>query len=302
MMAETQSQVTPLEESVGPSSPARIRNRVAYALGLTLAAWLGVGLLVASALVAKWVLSIVLWAGGAGVVFAVWVLASAVKRRADAAAPEEPTGTGRVAWFAVGCYPAALVAGVIGTGILITGNWYGAVTSVAYLVAAVALGAPLLSGLARETFVRQERAASLSPLVAAIASVDRVSRETIVRRRQRLNTIGAIEALLFMIAFAIGGFVGLLTFLTINRYGVHLTGGRASANGLRKAAAAYVIWQSLDLVPFLDIPKTLNWSLHRTFTDHWSGGILLALKLFIVLPVVKTVVDLSRAGRPTESR
>jgi hypothetical protein len=300
-VAQTPSQVTPPEESVGPRSQTRSRKRVAYALGLTFAGWLGVGLLVASALVARQVLSIVVWTAGASVVFAVWRLASAVERGADASAPAEPAGVGRLAWFAVGCFPAAFVAGAIGTGIFITGNWYAALTSVFSLFMAVTLGAPLLSGRAREIFLRQDRASSLLPLVAAIASVDRGSTETTVRRRQRLNTIGAIEALLFMIALAIAGFVGLLTYLTVKHWGVHLTGRHASAYGSRKAAAEYVIWQSLDLVPFLNIPKTLNWSLHRTFTDPWSGGILLALKLFIVLPVVKTAADLARAERPTTS-
>jgi hypothetical protein len=57
-------------------------------------------------------------------------------------------------------------------------------------------------------------------------------------------------------------------------------------------ALAYYGWNFLDSVPVLAVPKTLNWSLATTFTDHASGALLLTYKLLVILPVVGVVLEL----------
>jgi hypothetical protein len=52
----------------------------------------------------------------------------------------------------------------------------------------------------------------------------------------------------------------------------------------------YYSWNLLDSIPFLEVPNTLHWELARTFSDHLSGGLLLAYKLLVLLPIAKLVV------------
>jgi hypothetical protein len=303
-MEGSQSQTTSPDEAGRGGFLARIRSRPAYPVGLLVVAWGGVGLFVAAALVGEVALNFVLWGAGAVVTFGVWRLSGASgMKHTDTASPEED-GCGRVAWLVVACVPAALVAAAMGSALRYTpkqhswGDWVWVFGAVGYLALAIFVCAPLLTSRGRRALFRPNGRPGLSGLVTAVGTIHLGTNDTVVERRRRRETIEVVELLLWTIAYAIGGFAVLLAFLTIHKYGdVHLTPPTSSRLRDVRAADAYVLWQSLNLVPFLDIPKTLHWSLHRTFTDPRSGAILLTLKLFIVLPVVKTVVDLSRGER-----
>jgi hypothetical protein len=68
-------------------------------------------------------------------------------------------------------------------------------------------------------------------------------------------------------------------------------------------ALEYYLWHFLDAIPALAIPATLNWSLRATFVDVGSGGLLLAYKLFVIVPIIRLIVEVVDARRtPTESR
>jgi len=51
-------------------------------------------------------------------------------------------------------------------------------------------------------------------------------------------------------------------------------------------AERYYIWQVTNIVPVLDIPRTLGWNSSVRFTDNWSGALLLTFKLFLLLPLI----------------
>jgi hypothetical protein len=57
-------------------------------------------------------------------------------------------------------------------------------------------------------------------------------------------------------------------------------------------ALVYYVWSLLDGIPVLEVPQTLNWEPAITFTDHMSGALLLAYKLFVIVPIVSLVVGL----------
>lgn len=69
-----------------------------------------------------------------------------------------------------------------------------------------------------------------------------------------------------------------------------------------EAADAACVWHFLDSVPALKIPETLNWEkLRHPYTDHISGGLLLAFKLIAVLPVISLVAELIGRARGTRT-
>jgi hypothetical protein len=57
-------------------------------------------------------------------------------------------------------------------------------------------------------------------------------------------------------------------------------------------AVRYYLWNLLDAIPSLKVPETLNWKLDVDLSDSWSGAILLAFKLLVLIPVVRGVKEL----------
>lgn len=51
-------------------------------------------------------------------------------------------------------------------------------------------------------------------------------------------------------------------------------------------AVAYLTWHLLDSIPILEVPTSLNWELHRTFSDHWSGVTLVMFKIAVIVPLL----------------
>jgi hypothetical protein len=48
----------------------------------------------------------------------------------------------------------------------------------------------------------------------------------------------------------------------------------------------FYLWHFMDSIPGLDIPKTLRWDSPFQYSDKLSGGILLAFKLTVILPII----------------
>ncbi len=82
-------------------------------------------------------------------------------------------------------------------------------------------------------------------------------------------------------------------------------GGRAQTpttdpltrGGLTALSGEFFVWNFLDGIPVLKITESLNWNRDRTFTDHYSGSLLLLYKLAVVIPIVALVVHSLRAPK-----
>jgi len=209
--------------------------------------------------------------------------------------PEEKSSRGcdAAAWLGVGSLPVVFASIALGSARL--GDWLLGPLSIVLFAIAVGFGIALLDDGAREAVARDD-GLSFGPFINAIASRQPAPTDArkIANRRARQERIIAVETLLMIVAYAIVSFAGLLAFLTRHRWGVHVTGQTSNATARRDAATTYVLWHAADLVPGLDIPHTVHWKLRHDFTDHYSGGLLLALKLFIAIPVLRTVATLWR--------
>ena len=77
-----------------------------------------------------------------------------------------------------------------------------------------------------------------------------------------------------------------------------LTGGQVHTQGHVPAAQAFrtaqaeCLWNLLDGIPVFKVPDTLNWKLSHPFTDHLSGGIVLAYKVLVVFPALGLIAGL----------
>jgi hypothetical protein len=205
------------------------------------------------------------------------------------------------AWLGVGLMPLGVAMLAVADD-AISASWVNGLSALAAIALAAYVSRPLLTEQGRRALLGngkgERRVTWLCPLSDLIASraVPPSDPSTIDEHRRRRRYAMATESVLVAIACVIFGFTVLFSYLGVHRYGVHLTGGPASRAEITRASSAYVIWHSLDLVPLLDIPHTLNWRLERTFTDHTSGAILLAMKLFIVGPVLRTAALLLRTA------
>jgi hypothetical protein len=117
-------------------------------------------------------------------------------------------------------------------------------------------------------------------------------------RSEKLGTLlGETLASVALLTFFFAGLTSL----------IYVAGGSTSKPEINDAfvwrALEYYLWHFLDAIPALEIPATLNWSLSATFVDVSSGGLLLAYKLFVIVPIVRLIVDVIDARRsPTEAR
>jgi hypothetical protein len=68
----------------------------------------------------------------------------------------------------------------------------------------------------------------------------------------------------------------------------------APGEQVRAAVAAYA-WHLADILPALDVPDTLDWTLRHTFTDRWSTTLILLSKLGAVILLIVTVAQAMRS-------
>jgi hypothetical protein len=87
-----------------------------------------------------------------------------------------------------------------------------------------------------------------------------------------------------------------LTQALYDRGLLELQGEGISSDTIVDKAIALYAWHLLDAIPLLEIPKTLRWEEPYSYTDSWSGAVLLAFKGFVILPLIQ-VARLILAGR-----
>lgn len=104
-----------------------------------------------------------------------------------------------------------------------------------------------------------------------------------------LSTAGALGMLTIAFAFA--------TLVAAEK---DYIGARGQAS--LASIETFYLWNFLDAVPVLEIPDTLNWQ-EPSFevTDHAGGGLLLAYKVLVIVPVIGALVELWDRRRPMRS-
>lgn len=271
---------------------APFTRELAEPVAVTLIAWAAVGLVTAGI---TYGITLFLLA----YFYAQWVRLHALV--ADPSSSELATGFPRICWIGVGCVPAAFLAFVMFDRSAGAGVSYAVVGAV-YIIWAANRSLRLLSERRRRRSLQKRGFQFASLFMLAIASRARAlgTRQEELRRRVAFQ----VEALLTLLAFGLAGFVSILGFLVDHRYGVHLTGGGAvSHTAAKRAASAYVAWHTVDFVPLLDVTKTLHWRLDRTLTYSWTAStFLLALKLFILVPVLRTAATIWNLREVSETK
>jgi hypothetical protein len=112
------------------------------------------------------------------------------------------------------------------------------------------------------------------------------------RRRWRVADVLSIYT--WVLGLLFGSFAALLALLASRGWVVEISGKNdIDETGAYFATLQYLVWTALDVVPLLEIPKTLNWEkLSHPITDPLSGFLLLGFKLLLIIPVTKFVVFL----------
>jgi hypothetical protein len=257
-----------------------------YPIALAVCAWVGAAGFVVGGYALESLREVSFVVTGGALALA-WRLVS----RSAADEPDGGRGYGRSSWLGVGALPVAYAAVALGHGNAIVHVVFGAVVG----VIAIVLGAMLFSDGGRLVL---GSGFALSPLMEAIAVREPVAVDatTDAERRVRRRRIDAVESLLTILSFAILAFSSVLAFLAANGYGVHVTPARLHGWAAQRAAFVFVLWHLADLVPFLDVPHTVHWQLHHDFTDHWSGVLVLVLKVFVAVPILRTAAKLWHAA------
>lgn len=83
-------------------------------------------------------------------------------------------------------------------------------------------------------------------------------------------------------------FAGLTTELW--RQGVVAAESAGVTPGLWRVEA-YYLWHLIDAVPLLDAPETVRWEQPVVFSDPWSGGLLLAFKILLLIPLIRVILS-----------
>jgi hypothetical protein len=91
--------------------------------------------------------------------------------------------------------------------------------------------------------------------------------------------------------FATTGFALALDFL--HQRGIALVEPPAAMEAATWPTFTYFVWNFLDAIPYLEIPRTLSWELGFEFTDHVTPVLLLAYKILILGPVIALGVTVS---------
>jgi hypothetical protein len=103
------------------------------------------------------------------------------------------------------------------------------------------------------------------------------------------DAVVAGTAIVMLVGVCTSGFAA--TSVLLYQHGVGtMRGGQPEGTTLGDAAFWYYLWHLASSVPLLEIPKTLNWKLRYSFTDHVHGSFLLAYKLAVIIPLL----DLAR--------
>jgi hypothetical protein len=88
--------------------------------------------------------------------------------------------------------------------------------------------------------------------------------------------------------FATTGFALMLDFLY--QRGVASVEPPTAMEAATWPTFPYFVWNFLDAIPYLEIPRTLSWELGFEFTDHVTPVLVLAYKILIIGPVIALAV------------
>lgn len=116
--------------------------------------------------------------------------------------------------------------------------------------------------------------------------------------------MGTVVAAVALLGFSTAGFAMLSTVLY--EHGVGALGGTAIPDrALGGVAYAYYVWHLADVVPLLEVPKNLNWTLTHPFTDVVHGALAVGYTAMVGLPAAyaatKLVARWIREPQPQES-
>lgn len=84
--------------------------------------------------------------------------------------------------------------------------------------------------------------------------------------------------------FATTGFALMLDFLY--RRGIASAEPTTAMVASTWPTFTYFVWELLNAIPYLELPRTLSWELGFEFTDHVTPVLLLAYKILIIGPVI----------------
>lgn len=122
----------------------------------------------------------------------------------------------------------------------------------------------------------------------------------ITSARSLPEVLGATVTFLFLIALL----TELAAATTVLLIGVGLASAAAPvpAGGELGAGLVYHTWHTIDAVPGLALPDTLNWSLEHHFVDYWNGAVLLVFKAALIailaVPVARVIRAAWRRAQP----
>lgn len=121
------------------------------------------------------------------------------------------------------------------------------------------------------------------------------------------GTGGSLAGALIATTFALGPAViaGTTVSIALLHVGLAETTPSTPPTDEVNATISWFGWHLADVVPVLDLPDTLNWSLRYEFVDRWTGVLLVAGKLLLVgllagpiAMFVRMSLERARARRP----
>jgi hypothetical protein len=115
---------------------------------------------------------------------------------------------------------------------------------------------------------------NLVPYVLGLAALQQTGRLRLYAILERVAAFVRLTVI-FVLATALLTELGIVTAV-----GLHATSVTAGQ------AASFYVWNSLNAIPGLDIPTTLNWQITHPLTDIASRTLLLAYKALVLLPLL----------------
>jgi hypothetical protein len=133
-------------------------------------------------------------------------------------------------------------------------------------------------------------------LLLPVAAVFVLALRTDVRAAggDRWRMAGPLGAYLCLVAVV----TALWASLTLTLLHSELVTARGAADGEFGSTTAYYLWYAADVVPAVDLPQTLHWSLGYEYSGTASGALLLAYKLAFLLILAFPLMRVWRSREP----
>jgi hypothetical protein len=105
---------------------------------------------------------------------------------------------------------------------------------------------------------------------------------------ERKPYVVAMLSSLATVGVCTAAFAGLTTMLW--QHGVITAEPASAAPGLWRVEA-YYLWHLIDAVPLLSATEAVRWERPVVFSDPWSGGLLLAFKVLLLIPLLRVILS-----------